>query len=192
MKKIFLIFLISSLLYSGDFRINLLKKNNPLAYKKALSIEKIKNNIKSQKGGDIVYCLVSASVSVEYMKKVIFEISSLTPNTGTKLVFVAQGFFSKGLLEKYNSLQKDLREYSYCKLFQSNSELIADPAIFKKFKIKKVPAILYGTFLKSSYSSDSNISYIARGDILPNRFFHLISTKDIGFEKYTHIISLIY
>jgi hypothetical protein len=179
-------------LYAKNIQIELLKKTNPLAYKKAREIEAIQKQILQSKDGDIVYCLISGSVDVDYLKKVVFEISSLTPNTNTKLVFVAQGFFSDKLMTKYNLLQKELLEYDCKELFQSNTRLIADPALFKKYNVKKVPVLMYGIYKNSTYSSDSEIKYIARGDILPSRFFHLISTKDSSFEKYTNIISLLY
>lgn len=175
-----------------NIQVKLLKNTDPLAYKKVEEIENIKKQILSLKGGDIVYCLISGSVDVDYMKKVVFEVSSLTPNTNTKLVFVAQGFFSDELMKKYNLLQKDLSNYTYKELFQSNTKLIVDPSLFKKYHIKKVPALMYGTYSKSEYSSDSNIQYMAKGNITPARFFYLISTKDSSFEKYTNIISLLY
>lgn len=192
-KKIALIFL--SLVFhldANNTQVDLLKKTNPQAYKKVQEIEQLKKQILSQNGGDIVYCLISGSVDVDYMKKVVFEISSLTPNTNTKLVFVAQGFFSDELMKKYNLLQKELLDYDYKELFQSNTKMIVDPSLFKKYHIRKVPVLMYGTYDKSTYSSDSKIKYIARGDLSPARFFHLISTKDSNFEKYTNIISLLY
>lgn len=192
------VLILFSLLYAGNALnaedaqqkalLNMLKKQEPHLYKKAVEIQKRYDEVVSQEG-DVVYCLISESVSKEYMKNIVLEAGVLNAYKNTKLYFVLQGFFSQDMVVKYNELVKDIGEYEYADVFKANMELILSPKTFKKYKIKKVPALLYGTYKGAVSINESEINYIARGDISLYDFFKLISTKDASFEDYSNSIS---
>ncbi|WP_294961515.1 TrbC family F-type conjugative pilus assembly protein [Sulfurimonas sp.] len=196
MRNIFIALLFICYTLSGEVLevktlLQMLKHSDKQSYAKALEIQELaKTSINSN--GDIVYCLVSESIEIKYLKKIIFEMTALGVNTDTKVAFITQGVYSKKFIDKIAKLTEEFNEYESGEYFKANVNIFIAPSLFTEYKIMKVPALLYGKYKGSIYPQNKRILYIARGNISPLDFFKLISTKESRFETYSNIISTLY
>lgn len=194
MKHIFILFVLKGLLfaeYKDDNLENLLRMielTNKTEYKKSKEIVEMTYK-KLQESGDVVYCLISASVSDEYIKYVIYEMTALGVNTGTKVVFLLQNYISKDLGSRFVKILNDLKKLDYSNEFISRLDIKIAPSLFTHFKVDMVPVLMYSKFTKSLYPEAKNIEYIARGEMMPSGFFQLISERDRKYENYSKIIN---
>lgn len=171
--------------------LNLLKKTDKKSYNKALEIQKLTES-SLRKNGDIIYCLISDSIDIKYFKNIIFEVTALRINTSTQVAFILQGIYTKDFIKKMEKLNLELEKYEYGDMFKENVNLFISPSLFTKYKIKKVPALMYGEYSGSIYPQNNKISYLVRGEVSLLQFFKLISTKESRFEAYSNIISTLY
>lgn len=177
--------------FNKQAMLQLLKNQDQALFQRAIGVQNSINKLNSQ-SGDVIYCLVSGSVNKEYLKRVVLEAGILNANFNTKLLFVIQGLFSEEMIQNYNELSKEIGEYKYANVFHNNMELIVSPKLFKKLNVNKVPVLLYGTYNGAVAISNTDMKYVARGDITLGEFFKLISTKEPSFESYTNTISASY
>jgi hypothetical protein len=176
-----------------DFKpvITLLKSTDKKSYEKALEIQSIVKKASSI-SGDIVYCLISDSIELGYLKSVVLEVTALGAQTDTKLAFITQGIYSKKFLEKITKLHEELSSYDHSEEFKKNINLFISPSLYDEHNITKVPALMYAKYRGGIYPKKESIEYISRGETSPFDFFKLISTKESRFEKYSEIISTLY
>lgn len=185
--KIFLIFILYFYCLNADsiedFKMSMLKSNDTYLYEKAIEINKIKENLQNTKK-ETIYCLISESVSLIYLKKIILEATDLQKKTGAKVSFVLQGIYSEKFLRNMGNIAQEIEEMDGYDGYKNNMSILISPSMFTKFNIKKVPVLMYAENTEGLKWSLDNISYIARGEISLNDFFTLISKKDKHYESF--------
>ncbi len=152
----------------------------------------IKEASEIKKASNVIYCLISESTPIEYIKTILMQGTALKVEDGVDIVFVLRGFYSKKFMANLKQVSDDMSEYEYVDTFRKNITIVMSPKIFTDFKVNKAPALMFGRYTNGNYPESEYIQYVARGDIGLEIFFDLIIQKDYSFEQYKKTISTLY
>jgi len=163
--------------------------NNSEAFK---DFEKAKALIgdKKQESGYEIYVLISETVPTNYLKNLILEAYVLNSYNATKTVFVLQGVCSKEFTERWSKIYNSFNKYNEVSAIKSNINLLFDPSLFDKFKIKAVPVLMLSSYQNGeSYPDDTKVKYILTGKNTLVYFLSKISKKDKNFANMSKILT---
>lgn len=138
---------------------------------------------------DVIYLFASSSVPKNSIRDFILHGSLLNYYFGTKVLIVFQGFTDQEFELRMHEVANELKQYESVELFLSNFIRIFDPYIFKELKITTAPAIGYAYSNNGdTFPTNTDMRFLARGDIPLVEFFEKIQEKDSNFKSHFQLL----
>ena len=175
----------SQQMYNGTDKSFLNKKE----YKKLVSqMGHVRKQLKKELNSEYILYLFSKSVPDAAYFNVLHSVGILQENG----VRIKTNQYLIGKPDEFKKMMEDKREYLKQNITEKegkyifpNVQLKIDPRLFKEFKAKNVPVMVYAR-CKGKIPKKSNCSfdYMVRGSVSLAEFFYMMSDKDPRFKKY--------